>query len=128
MNDNVYIDTIIFTTPEFFGRKWVFAILMKPKTAYTPEFLRFRPSAPGPFIGQMQVISHYRGCTITKTIDFTGTGISVDVAFTTPSVVFGNVSIGKVGTQTATVKNTGTDLRNMSSYLKVGDVFTIAAC
>ncbi|MDP4235965.1 MAG: choice-of-anchor D domain-containing protein, partial [Bacteroidota bacterium] len=64
-------------------------------------------------------------CTITKTIDLTGTGISVDVAFLTPQVLFGNISVGKVGNQIATVKNTGTDPRNMSSYLKVGDVFTI---
>ena len=127
MTDNVYIDTIIFTTPEFFGRKWAFPILMKPKTAYIPEFIRFRPSAPGPFAGQMQVISHYRGCTITKTIDFTGTGISVDVAFTTPNVLFGKVSIGKTSILQATAKNNGADPRNMSSYLKVGDVFTIVA-
>jgi hypothetical protein len=127
MMENVYIDTIIFTTPEFFGKKWIFPILMKPKTAYQPEFLRFRPSAPGPFSGQMQVISHFRGCTITKTIDFTGTGISVDVKFLTPNVLFGQISIGKVGSQIATAKNTGTDPRNMASYLKVGDVFTITA-
>ncbi|MFI5263139.1 MAG: LamG-like jellyroll fold domain-containing protein, partial [Candidatus Kapaibacterium sp.] len=127
MNDNVYIDTIIFTTPEFFGRKFVFPILMKPKTAYQLEFIDFRPSAPGPFAGQMQVISHYRGCTIMKTIDFTGTGISVDVAFITPNVLFGNVSIGKIGTQIATAKNNGADSRNMAAYLKVGDVFTITA-
>lgn len=125
MNDNVFIDTMIFTTPEFFGRKFAFPIRLKPKTAYNLEFIRFRPSAPGPFVGQIQVISHYRGCTITKTIDFTGTGISVDVAFLTPNVLFGNITIGKVGNQTATVKNTGTDPRNMSSYLKVGDVFSI---
>ena len=125
MTDNVSIDTIIFTTPEFFGRLWTFPIVMKPRTAYQPEFLRFRPSAPGPFVGQMQVISHYRGCTITKTIDFTGTGISVDVAFTTPNILFGNVSIGKFLSMSATAKNTGTDPRSMSSYLKVGDVFTI---
>jgi len=127
MTDNVYIDSIIFSTPEFFGRKWTFPILMKPKTAYQPEFIRFRPSAPGPFAGQMQVISHYRGCTIVKTVDFTGTGISVDVAFTTPNILFGNVSIGKTSQKSATAKNTGTDPRNMSSYLKVGDVFTIVA-
>ncbi len=127
MNDNVYIDTMIFTTPEFFGRKFKYPILLKPKTAYIPEFIDFRPSAPGPFTGQLQVISHYRGCTITKTIDFTGTGISVDVAFTTPNVLFGNVSIGKSSTQIATAKNNGTDPRNMASYLKVGDVFTITA-
>ena len=127
MQDNVNIDTIIFTRPEFFGRKWTFPILMKPKTAYQPEFIRFRPSAPGPFAGQMQVISHYRGCTITKTIDFTGTGISVNVGFITPNLLFGQVSIGKLGTQIATAKNNGQDARNMASYLKVGDVFTIAA-
>jgi hypothetical protein len=127
MNDNVYIDTIIFTTPQFYGRKWTFPILMKPKTAYFPEFIDFRPNAPGPFTGEMQVVSHYRGCTITKKIDFTGTGISVDVVFTTPNILFGNVSIGKFSTMNAVAKNTGTDPRIMSSYLKVGDVFTITA-
>ncbi|MEP7234803.1 MAG: choice-of-anchor D domain-containing protein, partial [Ignavibacteriota bacterium] len=127
MTDNVYIDTITFSVPEFFGRKFTFPILMKPKTAYTPEFIRFRPSAPGPFVGQARVVSHYRGCTITKTIDLTGSGISVDVAFTTPNVLFGKVSIGKNSTLQAIAKNNGVDPRNMSSYLKVGDVFTIVA-
>jgi len=127
MMDNVYIDTMIFTTPEFFGKKFSFPVLLKPKTAYQPEFIRFRPSAPGPFAGELQVISHYRGCTIMKTIDFTGSGISVDVAFTTPNVLFGNVTIGKTSSMVATAKNTGADTRTMSAYLKVGDVFSITA-
>jgi hypothetical protein len=126
-SENIYIDTIIFTNPAFFGRKIDFPLLLKYRTAYLPEFVRFRPPAPGPFTGQLQVVCHYKGCTIVKTIDLTGTGISVDVKFTTPNVVFGNVSIGKTGAQTASVLCTGADPRKMSAYLKVGDVFSITA-
>ncbi len=127
VGQNIYIDTMIFTNPAFFGKRFSFPILLKPKTAYQAEFIRFRPPSPGAFTGQMQVICHYRGCTIVRTIDFTGTGISVDVKFNSAVVGFGNVTIGKTAQQSPTVTNIGKDGRSMSSYLKVGDVFTIAA-
>ncbi|HYM19477.1 MAG TPA: choice-of-anchor D domain-containing protein [Candidatus Kapabacteria bacterium] len=127
IGENINIDTMIFTNPAFFGRQFTFPIVLKPKTAYFPEFIRFRPPTPGPFVGQLQVICHFRGCTIVRTIDFTGTGISVDVKFDQPSVAFGNVTIGKTAQQNTTVTSTGVDPRTMSAYLEVGDVFSIVS-
>lgn len=125
IGENIFVDSVIFTNPSFFFGGRAYPVQLRVKTAYQPIGVRFRPPTPGPFTGQMRVYVNYKGCTIVKTIDFTGTGISVDVAFVTPNVLFGNVSIGKVGTQTATVICNGKDLRRMSAYLKVGDVFSI---
>ncbi len=125
--DNVYIDSIYFTNPVFYGPRFQYPLLLKPKTAYFPAAVRFRPSAPGPFTGQMKLVVTYRGCRIEKTLDLTGTGISVDVNFNSALVAFGNVSIGKVGVQTTNVTCVGKDKRVMSAYLKVGDVFSITA-
>lgn len=125
--DNIYIDSITFTNPAFYGARFGFPVLLKPKTAYLPTAIRFRPPTSGPFVGQMQLTVNYRGCRIVKTIDLTGTGISVDVKFNSAVVAFGNVTIGKTGALTTNVTCTGKDPRNMSAYLKVGDVFTITA-
>lgn len=125
IGENIYVDSVIFTNPAFFFGGRAYPVLLRAKTAYQAIGVRFRPPTPGPFTGQMRVYVTYKGCTIVKTIDFTGTGISVDVDFVTTNVLFGNVSIGKVGTQTATVICNGKDPRRMSAYLKVGDVFSI---
>ncbi|MBS1904090.1 MAG: choice-of-anchor D domain-containing protein [Bacteroidetes bacterium] len=127
IGENIYIDTMIWTNPAFFGRRFTFPILLKPKTAYPQEFIRFKPPTPGPFTGQLQVICHYKGCSIVRTIDFTGTGISVDVKFDSANVAFGNVTIGKTLQKTTTVTSVGTDPRQMSAYLVVGDVYSIVS-
>jgi len=124
MADTVKIDTIIWPNG-FFGKRNNYPIKLAPKTAYQATYVRFRPDKPGPFSGQIQFISHYRGCEIIRTIDVTGKGISVDVLFDQNIVSFGNVTIGKTGQQTTTVTNHGLDPRNISAYLKVGDVFSI---
>ncbi|MEP7218366.1 MAG: choice-of-anchor D domain-containing protein, partial [Bacteroidota bacterium] len=120
------IDTIA-VSPGFFGRRNSYPVILAPKTAYLPTFVRFRPDRPGPFTGTMQFHTSFRGCTIVKTIYLTGRGISVDVSFDVPLFGFGNVTVGKISQQTVTVTNHGTDRRTMSAYLKVGDVFTIVA-
>jgi hypothetical protein len=125
IGENIYVDSVVMTNPAFFIGGRAYPVQLRVKTAYLPIAVRFRPPSPGPFTGQMRVYCNFKGCTIVRTIDFTGTGISVDVSFVTPNVLFGNVSIGKVGTQTATVICNGKDPRRMSAYLKVGDVFSI---
>lgn len=125
IGENIFVDSVTFTNPSFFIGGRAYPVQLRVKTAYQPIGVRFRPPSPGPFTGQMRVYVNYKGCTIIKTIDFTGSGISVDVAFVTTNVLFGNISIGKVGTQTATVICNGQDPRRMSAYLKVGDVFSI---
>lgn len=127
LGEDVFIDSIYFTDPAFFGRRFTFPIRLRPKTAYIPQFVRFRPPTPGPFSGEMHVIARYRGCTIDRSISLTGRGISVDVQFDNSNVVFGNVSVGKSSRVLTPVTSTGKDLRRMSSYLKVGDVFSIVA-
>ncbi len=127
IGENIYIDTIIFTNPAFYGARFNFPILLKPKTAYLAQYVRFRPPTPGPFTGQMQVVCNFHGCKIVRTIDLTGTGISVEVNFNQPLVAFGNVTIGKTAQQIPTVTCTGKDPRQMSVYLKVGDVYSIVS-
>lgn len=126
VQDTVGIDTIIYSRG-FIGRRVFFPLKLAPNYAYPPEYARFRPDRSGPFAGSIRFIARFRGCTIEKRIDVTGRGISVDVAFTSSVVAFGNVTIGKAGTQTVDVTNRGLDQRRMSAYLKVGDVFRITA-
>ncbi len=126
VQDSIAIDTIIISNG-FIGRRNVYPIFLAPRIAYNPNFIRFRPDRPGPFTGQVTFRARFRGCTIVKTIELTGRGISVDVAFNSAIVGFGNVTIGKFGTQTASVTNKGFDTRTMSAYLKVGDVFAITS-
>lgn len=126
-NEDVFIDSIYFTNPAFFGPRFTFPIRLRPRTAYIAQFVRFRPPAPGPFAGEMHVISNYRGCTIKKVITLSGRGISVDVQFDSTNILFGNVSVGKSARVSTPVSSFGKDARRMSSYLKVGDVFSIVA-
>jgi len=120
------IDTIT-VSDGFFGRRNVYPIILLPKEAYLPTFVRFRPDRPGPFTGRMDFHTQFRGCTIVKTIYLTGRGISVDVTFDEGVVGFGNVTVGKTKQQSTTVTNNGKDTRVMSAYLKVGDVFSIVS-
>lgn len=124
MPDTVKIDTIIWPNG-FFGRKNVYPIKLAPKNAYQATYVRFRPDQSGPFAGTIQFISHYHGCTLIRTIDVTGRGISVDVQFNQSVAAFGNVTIGKTAQLTVTVTNKGVDPRNLSGYLKIGDVYSI---
>lgn len=126
-NEDVFIDSIYFTNSAFYGPRFSFPLRLRPRTAYLPQFVRFRPPAPGPFTGEMHVISHYRGCTIDKFITLSGRGISVDVQFDSTIVAFGNVGVGKSARISTPVSCFGKDPRRMSSYLKVGDVFRIVA-
>lgn len=122
----VNIDTILVSNG-FFTRRSIYPIVLNPGEAYQPTFVRFRPDRSGPFTGQMIFRTSYRGCTIEKKIELTGRGISVDVTFNGSLIGFGNVTIGKVGQQSASITNNGRDARGMSAYLKVGDVFTIVS-
>jgi hypothetical protein len=125
--DTVHIDSITYSTFQFFGAGFQFPLKLAPKNAYTPTYIRFKPDKPGPFTGEMTLYSSYRGCSIVKHIQLAGVGISVDVGFDQPNILFGNVTIGKFKQITVTVTNHGKDSRPMSTYLKVGDVFAIVA-
>ncbi len=126
-SDTVYVDTIMFDPPNFFGFGFQMPLKLPPKKAQQPTFARFRPDKPGAFSGTLRVSASYKGCQIVKTVALTGRGFSVDVDFLTPAVLFGNVTIGKSATQTATIIDSGADFRNMDSYLRMGDVFSITA-
>ncbi|HET6512615.1 MAG TPA: LamG domain-containing protein, partial [Candidatus Kapabacteria bacterium] len=123
LRDTVFIDNIEFT-PGFVGAGMRFPLVLIAQRAYQPTFVRSRPIAPGPYTGQMKITGRYRGCTIVKIVELSGRGISVDVRFDQNLIGYGNVTIGKSSIQTASVTNHGLDERNMSAYLKVGDVFS----
>jgi hypothetical protein len=125
VGERITIDTIEIAPKAFYGRREIFPIPLLPATAYIATYFRFRPDRAGPFTGSARFITRYRGCTIVKTIYLKGRGISVDVAFATALVGFGNVTIGKVGVQAVPVTNRGAEARRMSAYLKQGDVFRI---
>jgi hypothetical protein len=124
-SDTVRLDSIVYTSANFFGQRFGFPMDLLPRTAYLPTFVRFRPDQPGPFNGSIVFHATYRGCNLEKTVTLTGRGFSVDVDFLVSSLNFGSITVGKIGNQIATVKDNGTDPRTMSAYLKVGDVFTI---
>jgi hypothetical protein len=124
--DTVFIENIEFSTG-FLGLQMRFPLVLIAQRAYQPTFVRSRPIAPGPYSGQMKITARFRECTIVKTVELTGKGISVDVRWDQALVGFGNVTIGKSSIQTASVTNHGLDLRKMSAYLKVGDVFSFPA-
>jgi len=126
LQERIALDTIMFDDG-FYGRRFIFPLTLEPRTAYQPNYIRFRPTRPGHYYGRVRFVTRYRGCTIEKTIFLHGRGISVDVAFNAALVGFGSVRIGTTGSQTATVTNNGLDTRRMSAYLKVGDVFTITS-
>jgi len=125
VQDSIFVDTAEFTPPNFYGRRVRYPQGLAPNTAYLPTYIRFRPDRPGPITGEVRFTARYRGCTIVRTIYVRGRGISVDVAFNTGVVGFGNVTIGKASQQSASVTNSGDELRRMSAYLKIGDVFQI---
>jgi hypothetical protein len=127
VSDTVYIDSITYTDPHFFGAGFQFPVKLVPKTAYLATYIRFKPTAAGPLSGMMHLYSHYHGCTIEKSIGLWGRGISVNFAFNQTQLSFGNVTIGKAAQLVATVTNHGVDSRNLAAYLKVGDVFQIIA-
>jgi hypothetical protein len=124
-SDTVYVDSIIFSPPNFFGFGFALPMKLIPKRANQPTYIRFKPDHPGPFMGTLRVVSNYHGCTIVKTVALIGRGYSVDVDFLTPNIFFGNVTIGKTAQQSTTVVDSGADPRAIDSYLRVGDVFTI---
>ena len=66
--DTVFIDSMSYSKPEFFGAFFRFPIKLAPKTAYQATYVRFKPTVPGPVTGDLKVYSHYRGCTIVKRI------------------------------------------------------------
>ena len=124
-SDTVFVDSIVYNPPNFFGAGFVLPMKLLPKRANQPTYARFRPDRPGPFTGTLTVSASYHGCEIVKTVTLTGRGYSVDVDFLTPDILFGNVTIGKTAQQAAQIIDSGTDLRKMDSYLRMGDVFTI---
>lgn len=126
VQERIALDTIAFDDG-FYGRRFIFPLQLDPNTAYLPNYIRFRPTRPGDYYGRVRFVTHYRGCTIEKSIYLHGRGISVDVSFNSSVVGFGSVRIGTTATQTAPVTNNGLDTRKMSAYLKVGDVFTITS-
>ncbi len=123
----VLVDTVIYSSPVFFGQVLQLPMKLAPYTAYQPTYALFKPSKPGPVNGTLTISASYNGCDIVKTIYLSGAGYSVDVDFLTPQVNFGNVTIGKTAQQSAEIVDSGTGKRNIDSYLKVGDVFTIVA-
>ena len=124
-SDTLQIDSIQFNPGNFFGFGFGLPMKLPPKKAQQPTFARFRPDKPGPFTGTLTVSASYKGCNIVKVVNLTGRGFSVDVDFLTPSLAFGNVTIGKTAMQVANVIDSGADPRNMDSYLRMGDVFSI---
>jgi hypothetical protein len=126
-SDTLVIDTASYNPTNFFGAVLAFPLALLPKTANQLTYARFKPLKPGPITGTLTVSAMYHGCNIVKTVALTGSGYSVDVDFLTPQVNFGNVTIGKVGTQSAEIIDSGAGSRNIDSYLKIGDYFTIVA-
>jgi hypothetical protein len=124
--ERIYIDTMIYSpNGVFFGRRYLYPLLAESNYYYQPTFVRFKPDRPGPITGELQVRTTFRGCTIVKKVKLSGTGISVDVEFKDKLADFGNVTIGKSKQLGVDVTNKGEDMRTMSAYLKVGDVFSI---
>jgi Concanavalin A-like lectin/glucanases superfamily len=126
-SDTLIIDTALYNPTNFFGEVLAFPLALLPKTANQPTYALFKPSQPGPVTGTLTVTATYHGCEIIKTVALTGNGYSVDVDFLTPQVNFGNVTIGKTAQQSAEIIDSGAGSRNIDSYLKIGDVFTIVA-
>jgi len=125
--DSLVIDTALYNPTNFFGAVLAFPLRLAPKTANQLTYARFKPLKPGPLAGTLTVTADYRGCQIVKTVLLKGAGYSVDVDFLTPQVAFGNVTIGKSAKQSAQIIDSGAGSRNIDSYLKIGDVFTIVA-
>lgn len=125
VNEPIQVDIIEFDEG-FFGRRNVYPIGLLPQTAYQATFVRFKPTRPGPFAGEMRVRTRYRGCTIVKKIYLTGRGIDVDYGYDRGLIGFGNVTVGKASQQSVNIINRG-DPRRLSAYLKIGDVFRIVS-
>ncbi len=126
-SDPITVDTAVFNPTTFFGEVLTFPLTLLPNTANQPTYALFKPSQPGPVTGTLTVTALYHGCEIVKTVALKGDGYSVDVDFLTPQVNFGNVTIGKTAQQSAEIIDSGAGQRNIDSYLKIGDVFTIVA-
>ncbi len=126
-SDTITVDTIVYNPTTFFGQVMAFPLNLPPNTANQPTYALFKPIQPGPVNGTLTVTATYHGCEIVKTVALKGDGYSVDVDFLTPQVNFGNVTIGKTATQSAEIIDSGAGSRNIDSYLKIGDVFTIVA-
>jgi hypothetical protein len=126
-SDSLIVESAIFSPSVFFGQGLTFPMTLAPLTGYPPTYALFKPSQPGPVTGTLTVTAMYHGCEIVKTVALKGDGYSVDVDFLTPQVNFGNVTIGKTATQSAEIIDSGAGSRNIDSYLKIGDVFTIVA-
>ena len=125
-SDTAFIDSIYFGTSEFFARRRAYPLRMPSLFAFQPDFMRFRPTSGGVKNDTLFVRGTYKGCTIIKKFAVTGYGIDVDNGFDRPNVSFGNVTIGKTGTQTVNAFNDG-DPARFTAYLKVGDVFRITS-
>ncbi|MDP4233194.1 MAG: choice-of-anchor D domain-containing protein [Bacteroidota bacterium] len=124
-SDTLFVDSIIYDPPNFFGAGITLPMKLAPKAAYLPTYARFRPLVPGPLAGTLRVTANYHGCELAKTVTLSGRGYSVDVEFLTPAVNFGPVTIGKSAQQNADLIDSGTDVRNLDAYLRMGDVFTV---
>lgn len=126
-NDTVFVDSILYSPANFFGAGFQLPMKLPPKVAFSPTYARFKPDKPGRYTGILRVVATYHGCEIVKTVDLSGSGYSVDVDFLTPQISFGNVTIGKTAQQSTQIIDSGVDPRNIDSYLRVGDVYTIVA-
>ncbi len=125
-SDTAFIDSIYFTTAEFYTRRTTYPITAPPDFAFRPDFIRFRPLSGGTKYDTLHVRAKFRGCTILKTLLVTGYGFVVDNGFDQPNLNFGNVTIGKTSQQSVNAYNNG-DPARFTAYLKVGDAFRISS-
>ncbi len=104
-----------------------YTLLPSAKKGEGQKYLRFKPAVPG-LINNDPIIFYYHlqgfNCQFVDTLKWSGRGLDNDVLFSTASVDYGNVVVGKDSTIAVTFLNkSATDVMNISFYLKKGDVF-----
>lgn len=131
----VRVDTVIY--PAFVrGRSVRYPVLLRPNLFADPNFLRFAPVQAG-FVRDSVIIraslvptggpiTPASACTFEKRIYVSGRGNALQTMLTPPSVNFGDVTIGQVGSRQVTLTNPSTeDTLRVSLYFRNGSFFAL---
>jgi hypothetical protein len=121
---DIIVDSI-HVPKHFISKKMVFPFILKPKTAYQPNYFRFLPTAQGTFKDSIIFYVRANGCTMQKKVYVSGRGFYANLKFDVDSVDFGTVVVGNEKTVNVKVTNLSTDTLSVSLYLKKGLVYSL---
>ena len=86
--------------------------------------VKFGPTATGPSLGSVSVVSNASGSP--NTFSLTGTGVQSNLTLSSSSLNFGDINLGSSTSQNVTLSNTGTASLTVSQINVIGSDYSVS--